>query len=467
MNLQRLAVALIVIGSQIVVDYSLWSDDTADTIKDLKQQIDQLDQKVRDLERNRELENKAAASKTNDLPRISIGEKGFSFGSADGAFAINLKGMIQFDSRTFFEDGGIEGNDGFLLRRARPILSGTLFRDFDFLFVPDFGGSSVQIFDAYFNYRYKRELQLQVGKFKSPVGLEQLQSDANVTFNERALPTDLVPNRDIGAQLHGDLFEGGVSYAVGIVNGVGDARNSNNADFEDGKEFAGRLFLQPLKKSDLPALQGLGFGAGGSYGDSSTANALPATTGGATAGYATDGQQQFFAYRNNVVASGQHWRFAPQGFYYWGPFGLLGEYIISSQEVQTNTLTRAELEHTAWQLTGSWVLTGEAASYNGVVPANPFNPAAGRWGAVQLVARYAQLKIDSAAFPVFADPAVSASSADAWSVGLNWYLNRNVLVKTSFSRTTFSGGGGAGTAAPSIVTRQPENVLFTRVQLAF
>jgi len=467
MNLQRLAVALIVIGSQIVADNSLWSDDTADTIKDLKQQIDQLDQKVRDLERNRELENKAAASKTNDLPRISIGEKGFSFGSADGAFAINLKGMIQFDSRTFFEDGGIEGNDGFLLRRARPILSGTLFRDFDFLFVPDFGGSSVQIFDAYFNYRYKRELQLQVGKFKSPVGLEQLQSDANVTFNERALPTDLVPNRDIGAQLHGDLFEGGVSYAVGIVNGVGDARNSNNADFEDGKEFAGRLFLQPLKKSDLPALQGLGFGTGGSYGDSSMANALPATTGGATAGYATDGQQQFFAYRNNVVASGQHWRIAPQGFYYFGPFGLLGEYVISSQEVQTNTLTRAELEHTAWQFTGSWVLTGEAASYNGVVPAKPFNPAAGRWGAVQLVARYAQLKIDSAAFPAFADPAVSASSADAWSVGLNWYLNRNVLVKTSFSRTTFSGGGGAGTAAPSIVTRQPENVLFTRVQLAF
>ena len=48
----------------------------------------------------------------------------------------------------------------------------------------------------------------------------------------------------------------------------------------------------------------------------------------------------------------------------------------------------------------------------------------------------------------FADPATSANSASAWSVGLNWYLNRNVLVKTSFSRTTFSGGGGAGVGAP-------------------
>src|SRR2546427_4021736 len=378
MNVHRCAVALIVIGSQTVAGDRLWADDTPDTIKELKQQIEQLDQKVRILERNRELEKEAAASKTNDIPRISIGEKGFSLGSPDGAFALNLKGVIQFDSRTFFKDGGIKGNDGFLLRRARPIISGTVFRDIDFLFVPDFGGSSVQIFDAYFNYRFKPELQLQVGKFKSPVGLEQLQADANLTFNERALPTGLVPNRDLGAELNGDLFGGTVNYAAGIFNGVGDARNSNNADFEDGKEFAGRLFLQPFQKSHLSALKGLGFGAGGSYGDSSTANALPATTGGATAGYATDGQQQFFAYRNTVVASGKHWRLSPQGYYYYGPFGLQGEYVISSQEVQTNTLNTTELRNTAWQITGSWVLSGEDASYKGVVPANPFNPARGQ-----------------------------------------------------------------------------------------
>src|SRR2546422_6088891 len=146
MNVHRWAVALIVIGSQTVVDDHLLADDTTDTIKGLKQQIEQLDQKVRILERNRELEKEAAASKTNDIPRISIGEKGFSFGSSDGAFAINLKGVIQFDSRTFFKDGGIKGNDGFLLRRARPLISGTIFRDFDFLFLSHFGGGLVFVF---------------------------------------------------------------------------------------------------------------------------------------------------------------------------------------------------------------------------------------------------------------------------------------------------------------------------------
>jgi len=460
-------VAAAVIGSQTMTTNHLLADDTADTINGLKQQIEQLDQKVRILERNRELEKETADTKPKDAPKISIGEKGFSFGSADGNFAINLRGVLQLDSRTFFKDGGIKGNDGFLLRRARPIIEGTVFRDFDFVFVPDFGGSTPQIFDAYLNYRYSRGLQAQLGKFKSPVGLEQLQADANLQFNERSMATDLVPNRDLGVQLHGDLFDGTVSYAAGIFNGLGDARNSSNADFEDDKEVAGRLFFQPWMKSNLSALQGFGFGVGGSYGDSSTVNALPATTGGTAPGYVTDGQQQFFAYRNTVVAGGKHWRVSPQGYYYYGPFGLLGEYVISDQRVQTNSLNTAALKNTAWQITGSWVLTGEDASYKSVVPAKPFDPAAGHWGAVQLVARYAHLDIDRDAFPLFSDPTASARSASAWSVGLNWYLNRNVLVKTSFSRTTFSGGGGAGTTAPAIITRQPENVLFTRVQLAF
>ena len=114
------AVAAAVIGSQTMTIHHLLAD-TADTINGLKQQIEQLDQKVRILERNRELEKETADTKPKDAPKISIGEKGFSFGSADGNFAINLRGVLQLDSRTFFKDGGIKGNDGFLLRRARPV----------------------------------------------------------------------------------------------------------------------------------------------------------------------------------------------------------------------------------------------------------------------------------------------------------------------------------------------------------
>ena len=210
--------------------------------------VEELDQKVRILERNHELEQQAAEAKEKELPRFSIGENGFTLRSADTNFAVQLGGVLQVDSRSFFDDSGIVGNDSLLLRRARPMLSGTVFRDFDFLFVPDFAPSSgPTIFDAYLNYRYTPALQLEAGKFKTPVGLEQLQADRNLFFNERALPTDLVPNRDVGFMLHGDLFGQTLSYAVGIFNGVGDGQNLSNVSVQDNKEFAGRVFVPAVR----------------------------------------------------------------------------------------------------------------------------------------------------------------------------------------------------------------------------
>src|SRR5207249_7813024 len=106
-------------------------------------------------------------------------------------------------------------------------------------------------------------------------------------------------------------------------------------------------------------------------------------------------------------------------------FGLLAEYIISDQRVSriaTRPLTSAWLDNRAWEITGSWILTGEDAAYRGgVVPRHPFNPRQGDWGALQLVGRYAKVDIDDAAFPLFSNPNTSAHSAESWSVGLNWY----------------------------------------------
>ena len=432
-------------------------------------QIQQLDQQVRILARERELDQDAAVAAAKTQPKLTVGPGGFIASSADSNFVFRLNGVVQVDSRTFFNDTAIKSNDGFLLRRARPIFQGTLYRDFDFNFTPDFGGSTVQIFDAYGNYRYEPWLQLRSGKFKTPEGLEQLQADVNISFNERSLVTDLVPNRDVGLQLWGDINGGVLSYAAGIFNGVGDARNSNNSAFENEVELAGRLFTQPFKNSDITALQGLGFGvAGTSQNGTSSANDLPATTGGTLPGYTTDGQQQFFAYNATTVASGEHWRLSPQSYYYYGPFSLMGEYAISDQGVRnTTTKAQAYLHNTAWEISGGWVLTGENATFNGVTPLHPFSPHNGQWGAFQVVARYAELDIDDAAFKGFANSATSASAAQAWSAGLNWYLNKNIRLNASFAHTTFTGGGGEGTVSPATVTRQPENVFFTRIQLAF
>jgi phosphate-selective porin OprO/OprP len=433
-------------------------------VEQLKKQLAELDQKVRILEREREIDQDNATTAAKAAPKITLGGNGFYFASGDSNFVAQLHAVVQFDSRSFFNDGGINGNDGFLLRRARPIFSGTVFHDFDYNFTPDFGGSTVQIQDAYLNYHYNPWFQVQAGKFKSPVGLEHLVADKDTLFNERSLATDLVPNRDIGLDLHGDVFGGVASYAVGVFNGATDySSTTTNLSFQDDKAFVGRIFFQPWKNTSVNALRGLGFGFAGSY-EANHPNTNSAT--GLTPGYTTDGQQKFFTYSSGVNASGAQWRLSPQAYYYYGPLGLLAEYVVSDQQVKKSA-SHADLQNWAWEISGSWLLTGEDAAYAGVSPLHPFDPRNNQWGAWQLVARYGELNVDSRAFTgsVFADPTKSASGAQAWSVGLNWYLNKNIRANLSYSRTAFSGFTSSTTAG--LVPAQPENVLFSRLQLAF
>ena len=159
---------------------------------------------------------------------------------------------------------------------------------------------------------------------------------------------------------------------------------------------------------------------------------------------------------------GGHTRYSPQFTYYWGPFGAMGEYVRSSTDVRRLGATE-QFENDAWQLALHYVLTGENASYRGVVPRSPFSPEHGTWGAFEIAARYHELHVDPDAFSLgFADPLVSAEDAEAWGVGVNWYMNRWLKLVLDFERTRFDGGGGAVRD-----DRETESAILFRMQLAY
>ncbi|HEY4560729.1 MAG TPA: porin, partial [Lysobacter sp.] len=157
-------------------------------------------------------------------------------------------------------------------------------------------------------------------------------------------------------------------------------------------------------------------------------------------------------------ADGERRRWSPQAYWYHGPFGLLGEYIESSQDVRVGA-TATRIDNRAWQLAATWILTGEAASYRGgVKPDRPFT--GDGFGAFELAARVGALTVDDEAFPLFADPASAARRVRAWTIGLNWYLTQNLKLMTNYSEADFDGGAAAG-------DRETEKTLFTRAQVAF
>jgi phosphate-selective porin OprO/OprP len=392
---------------------------------------------------------------------------GFSIQTEDGSFKLQLKGLVQFDGRFYLDDKDNALTNNFLIRRARPILQGSVGKSFEFNFTPDFGGGTTVIQDAYAVAKKSPGLALRVGKFKPPIGVEHLQSDPDLFFIERALPSSLEPNRDVGAQLGGDLAKGVVTYAAGVFDGTPDGA-SVDLDTNDGKAVVGRFVLSPFK-TGKSALKGLGLGIAASTEKQSGATAT-------VAGYKTGGQNTFFSYSTGVGPAGTRTRWTPELSFFGGPVGILAEYVESSARLLKTTTTTATattpavtttsgpftFDNDAWQVAGSVFLTGDPASYKGPTIKKSFDPAKGQWGAVQLVARVNGFKADPDTFShAFADIAKSASKASAWGVGITWFLNKNLKQAINFERTTFTGGAAKGADRPA------ENALLIRSEIKF
>lgn len=425
----------------------------------VQQRLEEIDQRQRIFERRLEIEKEEAAAKAKDAPTFSAGKDGFSLRSADSKFQLKLRAYAQTDGRFFLGDDEKRLTNAFLQRRIRPIFEGTLDKNFDFYVMIDFAGGATVLQDAYVDFRYWPQARLRIGKLKQPFGLERLQSGANLLFVERGFPTGLVPNRDIGVQLHGELVKGAITYAVGAFNGVADGASTDN-DTGDEKDYVARFFLVPFKNSSTAALQWLGFGVAVSTGTQIGTAAAPALST-----YRTPAQQTFFSYRTDgtaagtAIANGKRTRISPQGHFYAGPLGVLGEYVISEQAV-TRGATTSKLKNKALQAAASFVLTGQKQTFRGVTLSKPFDPQARSWGALELAARYNKLEVDEDAFPLFADATRSAQTATAIAVGINWYLNRNAKFSVDYEITDFEGGASTG-------DRAKEKIIFSRLQLSY
>jgi phosphate-selective porin OprO/OprP len=406
-----------------------------------------------------------------DTPKITLNDRGITLASADGDSALRLRALVQADSRWFSDAPASPGNEGFLLRRARIIFEGRFGRLFQYQIVPEYGGSGVYLLDGNINLAFAPGLQVKFGKFKAPVGLELLQSDSWAFFPERSLATNLVPNRDIGAQLGGELFGRTIEYQLAVLNGIGEGRsNQTNAEFDRGKDFVARVFARPFRNRRDSFLQGLGIGIAGSAGRQKGEL-------GRAAGYRTDAQQTLFSYRSNIVVNnvrqtviqdGSTWRCTPQLSYYNGPFGLLGEYVVSTVNLRAAAgQPSREITSKAWQVAAGCVVTGEKSSFNGVTPKNPFNLEKGTWGALELAARFDRLDIDNDAFPALADPDASATAASSWTLGANWYLTRAFRFSLNYIQTDLRSAIPGPTGATGALLREGEKAIITRAQIAF
>jgi phosphate-selective porin OprO/OprP len=105
------------------------------------------------------------------------------------------------------------------------------------------------------------------------------------------------------------------------------------------------------------------------------------------------------------------------------------------------------------------MLTGDSVSYGAIRPRENFDPAAGHWGAIQVLARYSTLAVDDVVFSHSLAAADASPGAQSFTIAINWFPNGFIKYYGTFERTVFD--RGATTARPS------ENVFVFRTQVAF
>ena len=270
--------------------------------------------------------------------------------------------------------------------------------------------------------KFSPAFAVRVGKFKPPVDLERLQSASDIVFAERALATNLAPNRDVGLQVSGDISSGSSPTQAGIFNGVPDLGNGDG-DVSDAKDFAGRIFLQPFKTGSLT---GLGLGVAGSTGLERGTTAAPAARQlphPRPADLLPLRRAAHHAGQQRLSPTASRTRLAPQAYFYTGPLGLHGEYILSWQEVTRSGVDdrqaaaqgvagrRARISSPARR-----PASGAPRPRSRSTPRRAPSARSSWWRAT------ASSAIDDATFPTFANPASTRARPRRGRVGLNWYL---------------------------------------------
>ncbi len=110
-----------------------------------------------------------------------------------------------------------------------------------------------------------------------------------------------------------------------------------------------------------------------------------------------------------------------------GPWSLQGEYLRQT----THRHALPDYSGDGWYVLGSWLLTGQSRVYSGGNVTNP--KASGKYGAVELLARYSRIDLD--------DAGIAGGSETNWTLGANWYLNSYLKFQANYIHADARRGG--------------------------
>jgi phosphate-selective porin OprO/OprP len=365
-------------------------------------------------------------------------------------------------------------DNGFNARRARIGVLGTFMGDWNYALVYDFGGSedgfppvagapTSGIENAYLSYTGFKPFAIEGGYMDLPYTLDEATSSNDIMFMERAsagvIATSIAAgdNRSgFGVRGNDDRFWGG-AYVTGPTSGTTHVftPTANNTaippalgtpGFSEQIGGFGRVAYQLLQDKNYS----LHIGADAEF--------LIMPTGLKT--LTLSDRPELRIDPTSILSTGGIANVADAQVYSgeaaagYGPLFFQGEYFWYNVD---RNLGLPSVHFSGWYAEGSWTITGESRKYNpgagayaGIIPDRPFSLAKGDPGAWEIAARYSHVGLNdlfTAGIPAATTNGVAGGEQNIYTIGLNWYVNRNVRIMLNYLHGTVDKNSAAAIAA--------------------
>ncbi|UUE98610.1 OprO/OprP family phosphate-selective porin [Xanthomonas hortorum pv. pelargonii] len=353
---------------------------------------------------------------------------------------IHFGGRLHLDYATYRADVR-QLDDAFLLRRAKLDADGKLNDDWSFevaydvaavYSVTDSGthkqGAFKEGFDGVaLRYDGWKQANLDLGQFKVPFGLEELNSSNNITLIERALASDaFAPSRRLGVGVSRNRRRYTLS-AMGFGGSI-DGRDR-------GRGAALRATIVPVDTGDGGTVLHLG-----------AAVVIERPSGEVKFNARPESRALDVRFLNtgDLDNVDRIDRIGLEAAGTAGPVSVQAEWMRAAIG-RSHGSADAQLQ--GWYVMGSWVLTGQSRQYkNGRFRSVSLQPPRGAW---ELTARYSHLDLD--------DGRVRGGEENNVTVGVNYYVNNRLRIMLNYIDVRSERRGR---------TDNPD-ILLARMQLSF
>jgi phosphate-selective porin OprO/OprP len=306
----------------------------------------------------------------------------------------------------------------------------------------DFEFEDREFKDVFFGVRgLGRFGTLQLGYMREPFSLELRTSFLTQTFMERSLAQALSPDRNYGFLFTNTHFDrrlrwsAGVFYVVDEFGGFDDVLDSN-----DAVDLAIRVNGLPIWQEEGKRMLLLGFSYAHRFSvkDDVSFSTRP---------------ESFLVpalLDTGAISDARDYdRWGLEAAWVDGPFSIQAEIL----GLHVLRRTAEDLFFVGGYVQASYFLTGErrvygrrSGTFGRVVPRRAFNPAKGRWGALELAARISYLDLD--------DADVRGGRQFNTALGVSWYLLAHVRLEANYVLAWVRNDGLA-------------NILQARIQLDY